>query len=111
MFDLKKYINLKSQVVNDTLEKILRNSLPGETISNAMRYTLMAGGKRIRPVLCLAAAEAVDGNPEQALMAACAMEMIHTYSLIHDDLPAMDDDDLRRGTPPAMLPLMKPPPY
>lgn len=99
MFDLKKYINLKSQVVNDTLEKILQNSLPGETISNAMRYTLMAGGKRIRPVLCLAAAEAVDGNPEQALMAACAMEMIHTYSLIHDDLPAMDDDDLRRGNP------------
>jgi geranylgeranyl diphosphate synthase type II len=99
MFDLKKYINLKSQLVNDTLEKILQNSLPGKTISNAMRYTLMAGGKRIRPVLCLAAAETVDGNPEQALMAACAMEMIHTYSLIHDDLPAMDDDDLRRGQP------------
>jgi geranylgeranyl diphosphate synthase type II len=59
----------------------------------------MAGGKRIRPVLCLAAAEAVDGKPEDVLTAACALEMIHTYSLIHDDLPAMDDDELRRGKP------------
>ena len=59
----------------------------------------MAGGKRLRPNLCLAAAEAVGGNPEDALTAACALEMIHTYSLIHDDLPAMDDDDLRRGKP------------
>jgi geranylgeranyl diphosphate synthase type II len=99
MFDLKKFINVKSQVVNDTLEKILQNSQQDETIDKAMRYSLMAGGKRIRPVLCLAAAEAVDGNPEDALIAACAMEMIHTYSLIHDDLPAMDDDELRRGKP------------
>ncbi len=99
MFDLRKFINVKSQVVNDTLEKILQNSQQGETINKAMRYSLMAGGKRIRPVLCLAAAEAVDGNPEDALIAACAMEMIHTYSLIHDDLPAMDDDELRRGKP------------
>jgi geranylgeranyl diphosphate synthase type II len=64
-----------------------------------MQYSLMAGGKRIRPVLCLAATEAVGGNPKDALMAACAMEMIHTYSLIHDDLPAMDNDELRRGKP------------
>jgi geranylgeranyl diphosphate synthase type II len=62
-----------------------------------MKYSLMAGGKRIRPVLCLAACEAVGGEPEDALTAACALEMIHTYSLIHDDLPAMDDDELRRG--------------
>ncbi len=99
MFDLKKYINVKSRIVNDTLEKILQNFRQGETINKAMRYSLMAGGKRIRPVLCLAAAEAVDGKPEDALTAACAMEMIHTYSLIHDDLPAMDDDELRRGKP------------
>lgn len=97
MFDLKKYINKKSQIVNDTLEHILQTSQQGETINKAMHYSLMAGGKRIRPVLCLAASEAVGGNPKDALMAACAMEMIHTYSLIHDDLPAMDDDRLRRG--------------
>jgi geranylgeranyl diphosphate synthase type II len=99
MFDLKKYIQKKSRVVNDTLVLLLQNAQQGETINQAMQYSLMAGGKRIRPVLCLAAAEAVDGNPKDALMAACAMEMIHTYSLIHDDLPAMDDDELRRGKP------------
>jgi geranylgeranyl diphosphate synthase type II len=64
-----------------------------------MRYSLMAGGKRIRPNLCIAAAEALGGTAGQALAAACALEMIHTYSLIHDDLPAMDNDDLRRGKP------------
>ncbi|OQY59031.1 MAG: farnesyl-diphosphate synthase [Desulfobacteraceae bacterium 4572_88] len=64
-----------------------------------MRYSVMAGGKRIRPVLCMAAAEAVGGKGEEVISAACAIEMIHTYSLIHDDLPAMDDDDLRRGRP------------
>lgn len=99
MFDLKKYIRKKSQVVNDTLEQVLQNSQQDETIHQAMKYSLMAGGKRIRPALCLAASEAVGGNPEDALPAACAMEMIHTYSLIHDDLPAMDDDELRRGKP------------
>jgi geranylgeranyl diphosphate synthase type II len=99
MFDLKKYITVKSRVVNDALENLLQHSQQGETITDAMRYSLLAGGKRIRPVLCLAAAEAVDGKPEDALIAACALEMIHTYSLIHDDLPAMDDDELRRGNP------------
>jgi geranylgeranyl diphosphate synthase type II len=64
-----------------------------------MHYSLMAGGKRLRPILCLAGAEAVGGDPGEALPVACALEMIHTYSLIHDDLPAMDDDDLRRGRP------------
>jgi geranylgeranyl diphosphate synthase type II len=64
-----------------------------------MHYSLFAGGKRLRPILCLAAAEAVGGSPEEALPLACALEMIHTYSLIHDDLPSMDDDDLRRGQP------------
>ena len=99
MFDLKKYLQIKSQVVNDTLEQLLHNSQPDETINQAMKYSLMAGGKRIRPALCLAASEAVGGNPQDALIAACAMEMVHTYSLIHDDLPAMDDDELRRGKP------------
>ena len=64
-----------------------------------MKYSLMAGGKRIRPVLCLAACEAVGGMPEDALTAACALEMIHSYSLIHDDLPAIDDGEVRRGRP------------
>ncbi|MSP63578.1 MAG: polyprenyl synthetase family protein [Myxococcales bacterium] len=67
------------------------------TLGEAMRYSLLSGGKRLRPILALAACEAVGGQPEEALDAACAIEMIHTYSLIHDDLPAMDDDDFRRG--------------
>lgn len=68
-------------------------------LREAMRYSLMAGGKRLRPVLLLAACEMAGGTAEEALPYACALEMIHTYSLIHDDLPAMDDDDLRRGRP------------
>jgi geranylgeranyl diphosphate synthase type II len=64
-----------------------------------MEYSLTAGGKRLRPCLCLLACEAVGGDATSALPAACAIEMVHTYSLIHDDLPAMDDDDLRRGRP------------
>jgi geranylgeranyl diphosphate synthase type II len=78
--------------------------LPPETaepaiIHRAMRYSVFGGGKRLRPVLVLAAAEAVGGAPEPLLPVAAALEMIHTYSLIHDDLPAMDDDDFRRGRP------------
>ena len=68
-------------------------------LAAAMRYSVLGGGKRLRPVLCLMAAEACGGDPDAALPAACALEMVHTYSLIHDDLPAMDDDDLRRGRP------------
>lgn len=68
-------------------------------LAEAMRYSTMAGGKRLRPLLCLLAAEACGGDPSAALPAACALELVHTYSLIHDDLPAMDDDDLRRGMP------------
>ncbi len=81
------------------LRKYIHGSQPSEPIIEAMKYSLMAGGKRIRPVLCLASAEAVGGNPQAVLPAACALEMVHTYSLIHDDLPAMDNDDLRRGKP------------
>ena len=85
-------------------EAALEAALPAEsawpeTIHRAMRYSLFAGGKRIRPVLVLAAGEAVGGAREELLPLACAVEMIHTYSLVHDDLPAMDDDDLRRGKP------------
>jgi len=68
-------------------------------LAMAMRYSVLGGGKRLRPVLCLMATDACGGSSEAALPAACALEMVHTYSLIHDDLPAMDDDDLRRGRP------------
>ncbi len=99
MFELKKYMNAKSRMINDGLEKMLQQFHQDDTITQAMRYSLMAGGKRIRPILCLAAAEAVDGKPVVALTSSCALEIVHTYSLIHDDLPAMDDDELRRGKP------------
>jgi len=99
MFELTVYIDKKNQQINVALEKILHASIPSEQIVEAMKYSLMAGGKRIRPVLCLAAAEAVGGKSQTVLPAACALEMVHTYSLIHDDLPAMDNDDLRRGKP------------
>ena len=87
-----------------SVEEALDRALPPEsawpdTIHRAVRYSLFAGGKRIRPLLALAAGEAVGGRPEEVMPLACAVEMIHTYSLVHDDLPAMDDDDLRRGKP------------
>jgi geranylgeranyl diphosphate synthase type II len=97
LFELKPYIKQKNQIIDAALERMLQDSHSSETLVKAMKYSLMAGGKQIRPVLCLAACEAVGGVPENALTAACALEMIHTYSLIHDDLPAMDDDELRRG--------------
>ena len=86
------------------VEAALATLLPGPpdcsaTLADAMRYSLTAGGKRLRPVLCLASAEAVGGAAAAALPAACAIELIHTYSLVHDDLPAMDDDSMRRGRP------------
>jgi len=99
MFKLKSYIKEKTQIIDASLEQMLQDSQSSKTLVTAMNYSLLAGGKRIRPVLCLAACEAVGGAPEDALTAACALEMIHTYSLIHDDLPAMDDDQLRRGKP------------
>ena len=100
MFDLILYLNDKRQQIDAALCRILEAApQPGARIVSAMRYALMSGGKRLRPVLCLAACETVGGNIEQALPVACALEMIHTYSLIHDDLPAMDDDCLRRGRP------------
>lgn len=98
--DLKTYLEDRRALVNRALEGYLPAGRgPATRVLEAMRYSLFAGGKRLRPILCLAAAEAVGGDPGEALPVACALEMIHTYSLIHDDLPAMDDDDLRRGRP------------
>jgi geranylgeranyl pyrophosphate synthase len=90
--------------LREEVERALDRALPPEsawpeTIHRAVRYSLFAGGKRIRPVLVLAAGEAAGGAREELMPFACAVEMIHTYSLVHDDLPAMDDDDLRRGRP------------
>jgi geranylgeranyl diphosphate synthase type II len=99
-FDLKQYLETRRLIVEKALESALPDHQgPEAKIVEAMRYSLFAGGKRFRPILCLAAAEAVGEEIEAAMPAACALEMIHTYSLIHDDLPAMDDDDLRRGKP------------
>ncbi|HWI40838.1 MAG TPA: farnesyl diphosphate synthase [Verrucomicrobiae bacterium] len=98
--DLKTYLSERCRMVDEALEHYLpaEDELPA-SLHRSMRYSIFAGGKRIRPVLMLAACEAAGGTAAAALPAACAMEMIHTYSLVHDDLPAMDDDDLRRGRP------------
>ena len=98
LFDLKTYLQSKQEQVNDRLFRSLPPAASSR-IADAMSYSVMAGGKRLRPVLCLAAAEAVGGRAEDAINTAVAIELIHTYSLIHDDLPAMDDDVLRRGKP------------
>lgn len=99
-FDLKQYLEARRLMVEEALEVALPQQDGPETrVVEAMRYSLFAGGKRLRPILCLAASEAVGGDLKAAMPAGCALEMIHTYSLIHDDLPAMDDDDLRRGKP------------
>ncbi|MGB8427633.1 MAG: polyprenyl synthetase family protein [Desulfobacterales bacterium] len=98
LFDLQTYLNSKQRLVNDLLARLLPPA-DGGRIAAALRYCVMAGGKRLRPVLCLAASEAVGGRSEDALKTAAALEFIHTYSLVHDDLPAMDDDALRRGQP------------
>jgi geranylgeranyl diphosphate synthase type II len=98
--DLKAYLIARAAEVDAALDAFLpqANERPA-TIHAAMRYSVFAGGKRLRPVLCLAAAEACGGKIADALAPACAVELMHTYSLVHDDLPAMDDDDLRRGRP------------
>ena len=96
VFDLAKYLQAQKALV----EKALDDSLPigkPEKIYEAMRYSLLAGGKRLRPILCLATCELAGGTYDMAMPTACALEMIHTMSLIHDDLPAMDNDDYRRG--------------
>ena len=98
--DLPAYLTQRTALIDRALDRFLpRATAKPATIHKAMRYSLFAGGKRLRPVLTLAAAEACAGGLPQATPAACAVECIHTYSLIHDDLPCMDDDDLRRGRP------------
>ena len=100
MFDLKPYLDVRRQLVNQALQGYLDiTESSASRLPRAMMYSLMAGGKRLRPILCLAAIDTVGGDREKALPLACALEMIHTYSLVHDDLPAMDDDRKRRGQP------------
>ncbi|MCK5913934.1 MAG: polyprenyl synthetase family protein [Desulfuromusa sp.] len=99
-WQLQSYLQERTQLIDSALDRYL----PGATtlpaiLHDAMRYSVFAGGKRIRPILMLAACEVVGGDVKNVLPAACAIEMIHSYSLIHDDLPAMDDDDFRRGSP------------
>lgn len=89
----------KQDFINSELEKLMNIKNAPQKIEDAMKYSLFAGGKRIRPVLMLSVCKAQGGSMNDALPFACSMELIHTYSLIHDDLPAMDDDDLRRGKP------------
>lgn len=98
-FDLSSYLFSKQKQINRTIDTLINQTANSSVVVSAMRHSLLAEGKRIRPVLCIAASQAVGGRTEDALMAACALEMIHTYSLIHDDLPAIDNDDLRRGKP------------
>ena len=98
--ETKSYLARQSAAVDAALDGWLpRANIPPRTIHRAMRHVVFAGGKRLRPVLCLAAAEACGGTAEAAMTPACAVEVLHTYSLVHDDLPCMDDDDLRRGRP------------
>ncbi|HEX7213464.1 MAG TPA: farnesyl diphosphate synthase [Methylomirabilota bacterium] len=99
-FDLDAYMKERLAAVDAALDVFLPpETRRPETLHKAMRYSVFAGGKRLRPILVMAGAEAVGGSAEQVMPTACAMELIHTYSLVHDDLPAMDNDDFRRGVP------------
>ena len=96
--DLTGYLKSRQRLIDHALDRFLpKETAAPPTIHKAMRYSLFAGGKRLRPILCLAAAEGCRGKATAALPLACAMECIHTYSLVHDDLPSMDNDDFRRG--------------
>ena len=100
MSDLKTYLTDRSALVDAALNRFIPSEETSPpTIHKAMRHSIFAGGKRLRPILCLAAAEACGGSIDTAMPAACAVECLHTYTLIHDDLPCMDDDDFRRGVP------------
>jgi geranylgeranyl diphosphate synthase, type II len=98
-FQLESYLKERCKLVEQAMPAFLKVEGIPHRLQEAMEYSLYAGGKRLRPILLLAALEALGGTFEQGLPAACALEMIHTYSLIHDDLPAMDNDDFRRGKP------------
>lgn len=95
----EKLATMKAMIENRLENLIDYSRVPVPSICEAMEYSLQAGGKRLRPVLCLVTAEMFGRNPEEVLDAACALELVHTYSLVHDDLPAMDDDDFRRNKP------------
>ncbi|MBF0338257.1 MAG: polyprenyl synthetase family protein [Nitrospirae bacterium] len=97
--ELKVYLDEKKRIVENFLLEYFNDSIQPVVLDDAMKYSVFAGGKRLRPVLCMAAYEACGGDGQDILPQAGALELIHTYSLIHDDLPAMDDDDLRRGKP------------
>lgn len=99
--DIKEYLTTRRQQIESWLGQFLVPEQEGRLADHfsALRYSLLAGGKRVRPILCMAAAEALGADPTPYLAIACSLECIHTYSLIHDDLPAMDNDDLRRGKP------------
>jgi geranylgeranyl diphosphate synthase type II len=99
MFDIKTYLKEKRELIDSYLKAYFDTPFLPSVLHEAMRYSLFAGGKRIRPILALASYEACGGNPEYIIPQASAIELIHTYSLIHDDLPAMDNDELRRGKP------------
>ncbi len=100
MFELQHYLEKRREFIDQSLHAHLPAAHSRPTVLHeAMRYSVLAGGKRLRPILCLAAAEAAGGKAEAALLPALSIEVLHTYTLIHDDLPAMDDDDLRRGKP------------
>lgn len=100
MSDLKTYLADRCRFVDSVLDRLIpADDTAPATIHKAMRHSVFAGGKRLRPILCLAAAEACGGSKESAAFAACAVECLHTYSLVHDDLPSMDNDDFRRGVP------------
>ena len=94
---LKEYFNLSKGIVEAKLESLIENQAEIPIIYDAMRYSLLAGGKRLRPIMAIMACDLFDGDVNEVLPFACSIEMIHTYSLIHDDLPAMDNDDYRRG--------------
>src|SRR6478735_4564598 len=96
--NLREYLAQQQQLVDSELDRLVPpESTPPETIHRAMRYSLFAGGKRIRPILCIEAARTISDNLDGVAACACSLELIHTYSLIHDDLPALDNDDYRRG--------------
>jgi geranylgeranyl diphosphate synthase, type II len=102
--DIKEYFSRQAVIVDRWLDRLIPPTTESpELIHEAMRYSLFAGGKRLRPVLAIAAGEMFGADPNELLPIACALEMIHTYSLIHDDLPAMDNDDLRRGMPTSHI--------
>jgi geranylgeranyl diphosphate synthase type II len=106
--NIKEYLAEKKAVIDAALDAFLpAEDVKPQTIHKAMRYSVFAGGKRLRPILVMASAEAVGGKGSDVLPAACALEMIHSYSLIHDDLPAMDDDDYRGGCLPIIRYLEK----